>query len=89
MVASAVLLSLVFFAYQVRTSEHCLEYAEWLRHCAAQNYDYLYALFKAWRQRPVYDFTAASKREVDFSVDIPKRDAVVAAFKVSCGSRID
>ena len=31
----------------------------------------------------MYDFNAASKQEIDFSADIPKRDAVVAAFKVS------
>ncbi|KZT73425.1 glycoside hydrolase family 47 protein [Daedalea quercina L-15889] len=46
-----------------------------------QNYDYVYALIRAWRERPIYNFDAASKRELDFSADIPKRDAVVAAFK--------
>ena len=84
MVASAVLLSLAFFAYQVRLSYQCPKRAGYPSSCAIQNYDYIYALYKAWTQRPVYDFNAASKREVDFSADIPKRDAVVAAFKVSC-----
>ncbi|KAH9926421.1 glycoside hydrolase [Fomitopsis serialis] len=48
-----------------------------------QNYGYIHTLVKAWTQRKrlIYDFNAASKREIDFSADIPKRDAVVAAFK--------